>query len=58
MPKLMLVLLVVLVTSGMEIAADKALGIDLSEVSTFQKIAHGVVYKITGAAIAAVVWLT
>jgi len=56
MPTIVWVALVILGTALVETLVDKALGIDFSSISSPKRIVHGVVYKLSGAAIAATIW--
>ena len=56
MPKIAIVVLVILATSLMQAIVDKAMGIDLSEVSFPKRIVHDLTCKLAAAGIAAVIW--
>ncbi len=56
MQKLIIVLLIIVVGSLIESWVDRALGVDLSGLSTSKRMIHGFVYKLTGGAIAAGIW--
>lgn len=58
MTKLLIIFVVIIGTAVVEVFVDRAVGIDLSHLSLPKRIIHGVVYKLTGGAIAATIWFT
>ncbi|MBU4421741.1 hypothetical protein KKB41_02135 [Patescibacteria group bacterium] len=54
--KLLVIALVIIVSAIIEVAVDKALGIDFSGLSAPKRITHSVVYKLSGGAILACIY--